>query len=179
MRYLDRLIAKRIREGDVQAFEGLMVDFQARLFSYCIRMTNDYHAAEDLTQEIFIKVFKNIGLYDETKAALSTWIYTICRRTCLNYLRDYGREPYQPIHEDPMGAGGTGKDPYKFLEDRLLLIRALNELDPEDREMVILKDYLDLKYREIGRILILPTGTVKSRIHSIRTRLRLVLKGGE
>lgn len=176
MRYLDRLTAIRIQAGDVQSFEALINIFKSRIISYCVRMLNDHYVAEDLTQEIFLKVYRNMNDYDWQKASLSTWIYSITRNTCLNYLRDKGKHQHQVMNAGFPEACVEAEDPYLFLEDKLCLVQALNTLTPEDRELVIMKDYLDLKYREIGQILQLPTGTVKSRLHGIRARLRKILK---
>ncbi len=179
MRYLDRLTAIRIQAGDVQSFEALISLFKSRIFSYCLRMIEDHFVAEDLTQEIFLKVYRNINDYDWTKASLSTWIYSITRNTCLNYLRDKEKHQHQVINGDFSEIGVKTEDPYLFLEDKLCLVRALNKLAPEDKELVIMKDYLDLKYRDIGQILQMPTGTVKSLLHGIRARLRKILNSGD
>lgn len=171
MRYLDKLQANKIVQGDGQAFESLINTYKGRVFSYCLRMSNDHHASEDLTQEIFLKVYRNMEHYDSRKAAMNTWIYVICRHTCLNYIRDRercGACTALPEHDALCNPG----DQYRTLENRLCLIRALNRLPLEERELLIMKDYLDLKYREIAHILNLPVGTIKSRIHGTRQRVR-------
>lgn len=176
MRYLDKLQANKIVQGDVQAFENLINSYKGRVFSYCLRMSNDHYASEDLTQEIFLKVYRNMEYYDSRKAAINTWIYAICRHTCLNYIRDRkrcGDHTALPEHDTFSNPG----DQYRSLENRLCLIRALNKLSLEERDLLIMKDYLDLKYREIAQILELPVGTVKSRIHGTRQRVRQELEG--
>lgn len=177
MKYLDRLTAIRIREGDVEAFEALIHAYQSRVFSYCLRMTNDYQVAEDLTQEVFIKVYRNIEKYDWQQSRLSTWIYTISRNTSLNYLRDLERRvPEKILGGDELAKIVAGETTL-LVEERMRLIEALSRLSPEEREMVLWKDYLDLKCSEIAEILQMPVGTVKSRLFSIRRRLRQDLKG--
>jgi len=177
MRYLDRLTAIRIREGDAPAFEALIRTYQSRVFSYCLRMTNDYGAAEDLTQEIFLRVYRNIGSYDWQQARLSTWIYTISRNACFNYLRTLERRVPETMMSGEELSRLASPERIAQLEDRISLIEALNRLSPEEREMVLWKDYLDLKCSEIAIILQVPVGTVKSRLFSIRRRLRQDLKG--
>lgn len=177
MRYLDRLTAIRIREGDVEAFEALINTYQSRVFSYCLRMINDYGAAEDLTQEIFLKVYRGIRTYDWQAGRLSTWIYAITRNTCINHLRTQDRRVTETKVSGDELSRQRSPNLFSHLEDRIRLVAALNKLSPEDRDIVLWKDYLDLKYREIGDMLGLPIGTVKSRLFSIRQRLRQELEG--
>ncbi|MGE5391225.1 MAG: RNA polymerase sigma factor [Deltaproteobacteria bacterium] len=177
MRYLDRLTAIRIREGDTLAFETLIHTYQSRVFSYCLRMTDDHGAAEDLAQEVFLKVYRNIGSYDCHKAGLSTWVYAISRNTALNYLRSLERKEREVAISAEELARLASPNQTNGLEDRLRLIEALNKLDPEDRDIVLWKDYLDLRYSEIAQLLQLPVGTVKSRLFSIRRSLRRELEG--
>jgi len=179
MNYLDRITANRIQSGNVKAFETLINTFKSRIFSYCLRMLNDYHLAEDMSQEIFIKVYKNINHYDGKKASLSTWIYTIAHNTCLNHLRDWHNQPAPTRNSEYYENCFIAKDQYSLLNEKISLLRALNTLSPDERDIVIMKDYLDLKYSEIGQITSLPTGTVKSRLHGIRKKLRNILSEGE
>lgn len=173
MRFNDRSIAIRIHEGDAEAFERFIDTFKSRVFSYCLRMVDDYHTAEELTQDTFLKAYRSIGGYDWHKASLSTWLYTICRNNCLNHLRDMKRQPGPIENDNPVRV--LTADQYFMLEQKLSLLEALNRLTPEEREMVLLKDYLDLRYHEVGQILGVPTGTVKSRTHTIRAKLRSIL----
>ncbi|MGE5398608.1 MAG: RNA polymerase sigma factor [Chitinophagales bacterium] len=178
MRLTDRLVAKRIQEGDVEAFEKLINLFKSRVFSYCLRMSNDYYAAEELTQDIFLKVYRGINGYDSRKSSLSTWIFRICRNTCLNYVRDAKRRP-SPINDEEYPDQLVAADHYFMLEQRVLLMEALNALILEDRDLVLMKDYLDLPYRDIGQIMGIPVGTVKSRLNRIRAKLQSILTNGE
>ncbi|MGE5422838.1 MAG: RNA polymerase sigma factor [Ignavibacteriales bacterium] len=178
MRFNDRSVAIKILEGDIEAFEMFIDSFKSRVFSYCLRMTNDYSTAEELTQDTFVKAYRGISAYDWHKASLSTWIYTICRNTCFNHLRDAAR---QPGHYDLAGYEKqlSNRDDYLSLEQRICLYAALDRLTVEEREIILMKDYLDIAYHEIGQIMGLPTGTVKSRIHSIRIKLRNFLASEE
>lgn len=177
MKYLDRLTAIRIREGDIDAFEALIHTYQSRVFSYCLRMTGDYGAAEDLTQEIFIKVYRNIDKYDWRQARLSTWLFTISRHTSLNYLRGLERRaPESMVSGEELAQLATTEKAVQ-IEERIGLIEALSRLSPEDRDIILWKDYLDLKCSEIAQIMQMPVGTVKSRLFSIRRRLRQELEG--
>lgn len=179
MRVLDRLTARRILEGDADAFESLVYTYKNRVFSYCLRMCQDTAAAEDVAQEVFVKVYRHIGQYQDEKASLSTWIYAICRTTCLNWLRNRRQEA--ECHET-----GIEEMPdlrynaaIRGMEDRMRLTRLLQALSEEDRDLLLLKDYLDLSCREVAEITGLPTGTVKSRLHAVRKRLQNSFEEGE
>ncbi len=144
---------------------------------------------EELIQEILLKVYRNRDRYDR-KHALSTWVYRIARNYAIDYLRK--RDPRQrkilPCASDegvgiPMEVGQkyiSRVDP--VVEDvlkkeaREAVRRALASLDRKDRNIVFLRYYEELTCREIGKILKLPEGTVKSRCHRIRGELRILLK---
>lgn len=175
MRLLDKLIANKIRDGDVKAFEDLINVHKERVFNYCLRMAGNYHLAEELAQEVFVRVYRNIAGYDWRKAALSTWIYTISHNTCLNYLRNSKKDQHQAFAETYMDKYPSAEDQYLVIEDRERMIRALNALLLEEKELVLMKDYLGLKYREVGQITGVPAGTVKSRLHQVRAKVRKLL----
>lgn len=175
MRLLDMVTANRIQGGDVDAFEKLIEGHKNRVFNYCLRVVGNYHTAEELSQEIFIKVYRSIESYDWRKASLSTWIYSISRHTCLNCLRDEKFHQTELIKEDFEDTNISLEGQYIIKEDWTQLARAINSLKLEDREIVIMKDYLGFKYGEIGLITGLPPGTVKSRLHGIRMRLKKIL----
>lgn len=179
MRLLDKLTANKIRDGDVRAYEELINAHKDRVFNYCLRMAGNYHLAEELAQEVFVKVFRGIGSYDWRKAALSTWIYTISHNTCLNYLRNSRKEQHQAFEETYMDKYPSAEEQYLVIEDRERMIKALNALPPEERELVLMKDYLELKYREVGQITGVPAGTVKSRLHQVRAKIRRLLGDGD
>lgn len=171
LRLLDKITARKIRDGDIQTFESLVNKHKDTVFNYCIRTTNDYHHAEELTQEVFIKVYHNIPSYDSQKASLSTWIFTIAHNICINSLRN----SYREFASDEISAAIEPNSPEdKFIAKEKLdrLIEAIQSLTPEDRSLVIIKDYLGFKYKEVSSILNIPVGTVKSRLHNIRIKIR-------
>lgn len=172
MRILDMITSRKIRDGDVEAFENLIDLYKQKVFNYCLRMTNNYYIAEDLAQDVFIKVYQRITTYDSSKSSLSTWIYVICRNTCLNYLRDTKKKTLCEVDPQLLGTVLTPEDLILQEEERQRLLTALNSLSVQDRELIIMTDYLRLKYREVGEIMGIPTGTVKSRLHGIRQKLK-------
>ncbi len=170
MRLQDRITATRIRDGDVKTFESFINQYQDKLFNYCLHLSNNYQIAEELTQESFIKVYQNIETYDYKKAALSTWLFRIAHNVSINYLRDNA----QPAAVLTMAAAAypSPEEQYLIQEKYEKLLLALQELPLEGREMVLLKDYLGLSCQELAVIFAIPAGTVKSRLHKLRKRLR-------
>lgn len=171
LRILDKITAAKIRDGDAATFESLVNRHKDAVFNYCLRATNNYHQAEELTQEVFLKVYHKIASYDFDKASLATWIFSIAHNTCLNSLRNYYREI--PSGEITAAAETDSVDDVYLAREQMdRLIKAILSLPPEDRSLVIFKDYLGFKSTEISMILNMPVGTVKSRLHSIRMKLR-------
>lgn len=172
MHISDMITSRKIRDGDVETFEKVIDLYKQKVFNYCLRMTNNYYIAEDLAQDVFIKVYQRITTYDWSKSSLSTWIYVITRNTCLNYLRDTKKETLYEVETQLLGTVLTPEDLILQEEERQRLLTALNSLSVQDRELIIMVDYLSLKYREVGEIMGIPTGTVKSRLHGIRKKLK-------
>lgn len=171
MRLQDKLTATKIREGDAEAFEYLIRQYQDKVFNYCLRLSRQAQIAEEMTQEVFIKIYQNIALYDSKKAALSTWIFRIAHNLALNYLRD-NAQPSLEADRDPVSLTPSPEEAYIIKEKYEKLLQALQELPLESREMILLKDYLGLSCRELAAIFDLPAGTVKSRLHKLRKELR-------
>lgn len=176
MRLFDKMTAEKIRDGDILSFEKLITAYKDKIFNYCYRFCNHYHRAEELSQEILIKVYQNIGLYDWQKSSLSTWIYTITHNICINSARTSTSETlYEEINfENQTGTDGTED---KVLKEELLdkLKAAILTLSPEERSLLIMKDYYGFKLKEISTIMNLPVGTLKSRLHTTRKKIRMMI----
>jgi len=188
IREADRLLVSALKRGEGPAFESLVRLHQHRVYGLCLRMLADRAEAEDLAQEVFISVFKNILTFRE-ESLLSTWIYRITRNHCLNrlkFLRRRAHERQQPLEDtrqadlageplaDPVGAASRPQRPDRAAEGRELECRILAELagmSEDHRELVILRDFEQLSYEEIQEITGLAEGTVKSRLHRARMEL--------
>jgi len=175
MHLIDMFKANQIRDGDVKTFEKLIDEYKRQVFTYCLNISNSYPAAEELAQDVFLKVYMKIDSYDGTKSSLSTWIYTITHNSCLNYMRDRRNQVLLPIDESYADRSPSPQDQYIQREENVRLTNALTSLPDEDREIVLMKDYLGMKYREISQVTGIPTGTIKSRLHGIRLNLRQIL----
>ena len=182
-------LVKRCLEGDHQAWVELVAGQQRRVYGLCYRFTNSSHDAEDLTQDVFIKVYGNLRAFDAVKGSLSTWITTLTR----NLLVDHFRRSRQQRATDSIDAGwdqaNEGPQAEPLIDRRTtpyqhavqgqlerLVQNALAKVSPELREAVILRDLHDMDYKEIAEVLAIPQGTVKSRISRGRAELARLLE---
>jgi RNA polymerase sigma-70 factor (ECF subfamily) len=191
-------LAARCLEGDAQAWEKLATGQHRRVYGICYRFTNSQSEAEDLTQEVFLKMFRNLGSFDPAKGGFTTWLTTLTRnllvdnyrRTRMERASDSLDEPYGgegdgpgdngPTRGDKLADGGKSQEQHvSGLELKAQIQQALAQVSPDLREAVILRDLEDMDYKEIAEILGVPQGTVKSRISRGRAELARLLKGLE
>lgn len=176
----DQDLVARCRAGDREAFAELVRKYQNRILTLATRMLDNRSEAEDVAQDIFIKVFQS--LHDFRGASrFSTWLYRVTVNHCLNYIRRrtrqqqtlVGAESSEWMQESP------ASNPHKRLEqkERWVLVQAkLQVLSPEHRTIILLRDFEGLSYEEIADVLQLETGTVKSRLHRARMELKALLE---
>jgi RNA polymerase sigma-70 factor (ECF subfamily) len=180
----ERVLLSRLRRNDASAFETLVRLHQDRVYDFCVRMLNDREEAFDLTQEIFLSIHQNVDKF-RADAKLTTWIFRISRNHCLNrlkYLKRRGRgrsEEFGEVNEraisESMGGSASPDDAVVKQRERQLVHQAIEELDEEQRSLVVLRDVEGLSYDEIMEITELPEGTVKSRLHRAREKLAGIL----
>ncbi len=181
----EHLLIARLRRGEPAAFEVLVKTHQDRVYDFCVRMLSDREEAFDLTQEIFISVHKHLDKF-RADAKLTTWIYRIARNHCLNRLKylkrrgrgrsdEYGESNELSITQSQGGGPQQPDDLVMGKNDRALVHRAIQELDEDQRSLVVLRDVEGLSYEEIMDITELPEGTVKSRLHRAREKLAGIL----
>ena len=176
--------------GDTQAWQQLVGAQHRRIYGICYRFTGSQTDAEDLTQDVFLKLYRSLSSFDPAKGAFSTWLTTLTR----NLLVDHFRRTRQDRSTDSLdvslgGEEGDGPTRAEQLPDtrktqhdhiagaqlRARIQHALRQLSPELREAVILRDLQDMDYREIAAVLGVPEGTVKSRISRGRGELARIL----
>jgi len=162
---------------------------QRRVYALCYRFTASSHDAEDLTQDVFIKVYANLRTFDPAKGSFPTWIAALTR----NLLVDHFRRSRQQRATDSIDAGwdqandAPQSDPIvdprstplqHAVQNQLehMVQNALAKVSPELREAVILRDLQDMDYKEIAEVLSIPQGTVKSRISRGRAELARLLE---
>jgi RNA polymerase sigma-70 factor, ECF subfamily len=183
------MLVRRCITGDAVAWEEIVRTYNRRIYNICYRFAGSGDDAEDLTQEVFIKMYRTLSSYDHTKGAFATWVTTITR----NLLVDHFRKGKQQRLTDSIDATSEHEDALPLSEqiqdqsappDAHVRSRevgetvhaALGKLSPELREAVILRDLQDMDYREIASVLKVPEGTVKSRINRGRAELARLLQ---
>ena len=169
----DADLQDRLRRGDPRAFEELVIAYQHRVFGVALRMLRSRGEAEEIAQEVFLRVHRAVGDF-RGEAKLSTWLYAITSRLCLNRLAS-GERRVSREGEESLERLRADADPAAHVERVELeaaLQRAITELPEERRIMVVLRDFEGLSYEEIATALDLPLGTVRSRLHRARTDLK-------
>lgn len=174
--------------GDASAWRQLVVSQHRRVYGICYRFTGSPTDAEDLTQDVFLKVYKNLAGFDATKGAFTTWLTTLTRNMLVDHFRRTRQERAtdsldENLHDEDgptMSERLADTRPSQFQrvaqqEMRVRIQHALKQLSPELREAVILRDLQDMDYREIAEVLRVPEGTVKSRISRGRAELARTL----
>jgi RNA polymerase sigma-70 factor (ECF subfamily) len=167
--------------GDREALEALLRRHHDRLWALCRRLTGNHADAEDALQDALIAIARGIRRYDG-RAAFTTWSYRVATNACLDELRRRRRRPLAGVPEtvgvgaSPEGAEGAVAGPSSAtavdaVADRLDIDAALALVPQEFRAAVVLRDLCDLDYAEIGRVLGIPPGTVRSRIARGRSQL--------
>jgi RNA polymerase sigma-70 factor (ECF subfamily) len=170
----DRALVRRYLEGHRDAASGLVDRYQQRLFNVALRMLNDVHDAEDVTQTVFLNAFFKLRTYDP-KYRFFSWIYRMTVNESLNVLKR--RKPTVTVENElDLRAPGSAPDRSVEAEDRVG--KALMRLKPDDRAVVVLKHFVSFSYQEIADVLEIPVQTVKSRLYTARERLRLALGEG-
>ena len=174
-------LATRHRYGDPEAFEEVYHRFAQMVFNLTYRMSGTVEEAEDLAQEVFLRIHRHLGRFNG-RSALKTWVYRVTLNHCRSKL-GRKRYPTQPLAEENDGEGARLVDEARSPEDQVLardtgrqVTLALRELKPVFREAVVLRDLQGLSYDEIAEILKVRIGTVRSRIARGRDRLRIVLE---
>jgi RNA polymerase sigma-70 factor (ECF subfamily) len=177
----DAELIERCLRKDNTAWEMVIARFRRRVFHIAYKFTGKHDEAEDLTQEIFLKVFKSLDKFHRD-ADFGTWLSSVARNYCIDHYRASKREK-EVLVEDALAydlAPSSYGNPYRALEDqdrRSLMRRGLDQLPDKLREAVILRDLQGLTYQEMADRLALPEGTVKSRINRGREELgRLLLR---
>jgi RNA polymerase sigma-70 factor, ECF subfamily len=179
----DLRLAHGLREGAEESYEQLLARFQQPVYALALRLLNDPAGASDVVQEVFLKVFRNIGSF-RGQSSLRTWIYRITVNEVHNARRWFSRHRSREVDLDQESDDARGlyevvpdscQTPYEVAagrEEQELIAAALLRINPSFREVVVLRDLSDLSYEEIAHVLSLSLGTVKSRILRGREALR-------
>lgn len=176
-------LIRRLKQRDEEAFRQMVLLYQHKVFHLVYRMMGNREEAEDLSQEIFVTVFKNIDAF-RGDARFSTWLYRIATNQCKNrikYLARRAKDRTQGLDVTPDGdlqatpLSTAPARPDRMVQGKELeraIQRALADLDDEHRALIVLRDIQGLPYAEIAQITGLNPGTVKSRLHRARVALK-------
>ncbi|HZJ42407.1 MAG TPA: RNA polymerase sigma factor [Pyrinomonadaceae bacterium] len=174
----DHALAIAAGQGDMAAFEQLYERHNRRVYSLCLRMTQNAAEAEDLAQEAFIQLFRKIGSF-RGESAFTTWLHRLTVNQCLMHFRkksvklerttEEGDTPVQVVR-------GTENPNAMPVLDRIALDNALKQLPAGYRTVFVLHDVEGHEHEEIARMLNVAVGTSKSQLHKARMKLRKILK---
>jgi RNA polymerase sigma-70 factor (ECF subfamily) len=172
---IDELI-QRCLNGDQAAWETIVRMHWRKVFNIAYKFVGKHDEAEDLTQDVFLKIFKSLSTFDR-RANFQTWLISVSRNLCIDHYRSVRKER-ETINRDidpgDLSPVSSTVSPHAQLEhrDRVTLLRqALDKLAPTLRTAVMMRDIQEMSYQEIADRLALPEGTVKSRINRGRTEL--------
>ena len=184
------LLVRRCVAGDSAAWEEIVQRNHRRIYNICYRFAGTSDDAQDLTQEVFIKMYRTLSTYDAGKGAFMTWVTTVTRNLLVDHFRKTKQdrmtdsldtapsehEDAQPLAAQIADPSRTADSQVQSRETREIVHQALQKLSPELREAVILRDLQDMDYKEIAGALKVPEGTVKSRINRGRAELARLLQ---
>ena len=166
---------RRLQRGETEAFEMLVRRHEKTIFNLVYRMLGDYDEAAEVSQEVFLSAYRAIGQF-RGDANFSTWLYRIAlnhtstrRKTLIRrQQRNVAIEDTEPVRDLQPGPAEAMEK--KEIRERVQ--RALNSLEPDDATVILLRDLQDIPYEEVARLLEIPVGTVKSRLHRARQALK-------
>jgi len=183
-------IIERCLAGESDAWEELVRGHNRRIYNICYRFTGSPDDAEEVTQEVFIKIYRTLSSYDSAKGAFTTWITTVTRNLLVDNYRRNKMERLSDSMDAPTGSdedgltlgeqiaddGPSQDEQMSTKQTQKMVQQALLKVSPDLREALILRDLHDLDYKEIATALRVPEGTVKSRINRGRTELARILQ---
>lgn len=183
----DGQVVERHLEGDPRAFGALVDRYQSRLLGFIVRSTGDRERAEDLVQEVFIRVFRHLHRFDQCRK-FSTWIYTIASNLAKNELRNRSRSPlalfpnsrangdgdYRPVEFEDRSTRPDDLYHKRYLKDAVQ--RSVTQMAPHHRDVFVLRELEGKSYSEIADITGCNLGTVKSRLNRARHHFAEVIK---
>jgi RNA polymerase sigma-70 factor (ECF subfamily) len=180
----DSSLVSRCLHGDETAWEDLVRLHTRRVYALCYRFTGSASEAQDLTQEVFLRVFRTIRTFRSDEGSFATWLSRVTRNLLIDHYRrtrqdrvtDSIEEQLPVLEEEGAAAAARPDHAVAGREASEILQATLQKLSPDLREAVILRDLQEMEYREIAGVLGIPEGTVKSRINRGRAELARLLR---
>ena len=179
------MLVRRCLAGDAVAWEQIVQQYHRRIYNLCYRFAGSADDAQDLTQEVFIRMYRTLQSYDVERGAFITWVTSVTRNLLVDHFRKSRQdrltdsldaptseqEEARPLGEQIADKGMPPDAGVQRRETQEAVHEALQKLSPDLREAVILRDLQVMDYREIATVLRVPEGTVKSRINRGRAEL--------
>ena len=179
----DYSLVARCMRGDETAWEELVRLHTRKVYGLCYRFTGRGSEAQDLTQEVFLRVFRTLATFRSAEGSFATWLARVTRNLLIDHYRRTRQERVTdsiedqlPVLEEAGAAAGRPDHAVAGREASEILQATLQRLSPDLREAVILRDLQEMEYREIADVLQIPEGTVKSRINRGRAELARLLR---
>lgn len=168
-------LVETARGGDRPAFNQLVLKYRNRVLGVAVRMLGDRGEAEDLAQDVFVKVFRALKDFQH-EALFSTWLYRVTANSCLNRIQKRKQEKSMTsVLDDPEAHPDPAANPQRVLEEKqakLLVEKAIQDLPSDQRVILILRDIEGLSYEDIAESLGIELGTVRSRLHRARLQIK-------
>jgi RNA polymerase sigma-70 factor (ECF subfamily) len=179
----DAQLVQRCLQGDGSAWEELVRRHSRRIFNVCYRFVGNRTEAQDISQEVFLRVYRTLSSYRSAHGGFATWMTSVTRNLLIDHYRRTKRDRVTDSLDDAMPVVENKESAARRPDQQALLNElrgqvqsALTRLSPELREAVILRDLQQLEYAEIRNVLAVPEGTVKSRINRGRIELAKILQ---
>jgi RNA polymerase sigma-70 factor (ECF subfamily) len=173
----DETLVRAAQRGDESAFAQLMSNYELPIFNYVLHSVGNYHQAEDLTQDIFLRALKSLPGFS-FRSKFTTWLFAIAKNRILDELRNNGRRPSTVELDDagPFAVRGLSPDQHAEMGD---VWAAIETLEPELKMPLLLRDVVGLPYQEIAESLEISLPNVRWRIYVARRRVQLALEHDE
>jgi len=183
----DHTLIRNFKAGDEKAFDQLVLRHQARVFNFVYQCLHNAHDAQDVAQDVFVKVYFALNRFRE-EAQFSTWVYQITRNAMLNHIRKHSKyknvsleqteETTGKVLEDSSASAQSPDASAVAAEREEELGRAIAQLSPKLREVLVMREIDDLSYDDLSQVLKCSIGTIKSRLARARDSLRELLGDG-
>jgi RNA polymerase sigma-70 factor, ECF subfamily len=172
----DEQLVQRVRDGDIGAFEELVLRYQKPIYGFVLRLLRDPAEAEDTVQKVFLLVYQNLKNF-RFEASFKTWLYRISINQCHNVFRRHKNREFTPVDDLPLADAKTSQEEdYAHKEILALAQKAIDKLPPKQRQVLLLRVYQDLSFEEIGQALNIRANSAKVNFHyaleKIKERMR-------
>jgi RNA polymerase sigma-70 factor (ECF subfamily) len=171
----DPAVLRKAQKGDERAFALILRAYETPIYNYVLRMVNDRSLAEDLTQEVFVRVFQGLPRFS-LRCKFTTWLFQVAKNRVLDELRARERRPQTSVTLEDAPALEVLDQPVERLETIDALWRAVNDLNPDLKMALLLRDVVGMPYNEIADSLEITLATVKWRIFKAREEVATALE---